>query len=147
MATTTLLVSLKIPDATALTALRTLHEMGYKELKDLKREVCYTFTVKANEADFKKKIANVDILVNANKHFFSFTPKREGVKILVEDNEQGDGLLNTLKERLGIKDIQKVRQGTLWTFDVAGKKQVETAKKMAEELLANIHYQNYRVIE
>lgn len=147
MATVTMLVSLKIPDATALTALRTLHEMGYNELKGLQREVCYTFDVKGNESEFKKKIANVDILVNANKHFVSFSPKKEGIKVLVEDTEQGDGLLNTLKDRLGIKEVQKARQGTMWTFDIAGKNTEKMAKKMTEDLLANIHYQHYRVID
>ncbi len=146
MATQTLLVSLKIPDATALTALRTLQEMGFKELKGLQREVCYTFEIKGNVEEFRKKIAKADIVVNANKHAVSFAPKKEGVKILVEDTEQGDGLKNTLKERLGIKEIDAVRQGTLWTFDIVGKKQEELAKKMTEDLLANIHYQQYMMV-
>jgi len=147
MATVTMLVSLKIPDATALTALRTLHEMGYKELKGLQRATYYEFEYFGDEKKFKDAISKVDILVNANKHLVAFGKPKQGVSIAVTDNEQGDGLKKTLKERLGITQVQSVTQGTLWTFDVSGKKQEDLAKKMTEELLANVHYQSYRVVE
>lgn len=139
-------VSLKIPDATAITALRTLKEMGYKELQGLTREIYYLFEISSDDKKFRDAIAKVDILVNANKHTVSFEPKKKGVSILVEDMEHGEGLTNTLKHRLGFNEILSCKQGVLWTFDIKGAKAQDLAKKMTEELLANIHYQRYKVM-
>jgi phosphoribosylformylglycinamidine (FGAM) synthase PurS component len=136
-------VTLKIPDATALTALRTLHEVGYKELKNLHRALYYSFDIDGDEKNFKKKIATVDILVNANKHTASFPHPfgKDHVLMLVADKEQGDGLAKRLREQLGIKEVKSTKTGTLWAFEIGGKDKETMAQKMAEELLANRHYQ------
>src|SRR3989338_9932370 len=111
-------VTLKIQDATALTALRTLREMGFRELKGLQRAVHYRFEIDGNEQAFKKKIANVDILVNANKHIASFPHPfgKDDVLLLVTDNDQGDGLAKRLREQLGVKEVKAATMGTLWAF-------------------------------
>lgn len=137
-------VSLKIPDATALTALRTLKEMGFKDLKGLQRAVHYRFEISGDEKGFKKKIANVDILVNANKHSASFPHpfSKDNVLRLVTDNGQDNGLAKRLREQLGIKEVKRATTGTLWAFEIVGRDKEKAAQQMAEELLANRHYQS-----
>ena len=144
-----MLVSLKIPDATALSALQALHEMGYKQLKSLERSIYYQFQISGDEKKFRESIAKADILVNSNKHTASFEiskdPKR--VFILVEDIEQGTVLLRNLKDRLGFSVIKSTNTGTLWAFTIDSKEKKELAKKMVEDLLSNIHYQKYSVVK
>ncbi|MBL7206802.1 MAG: phosphoribosylformylglycinamidine cyclo-ligase [Candidatus Aenigmarchaeota archaeon] len=145
-----LTVELLIPDTTALTAFHTLKKIGFKELKKLRREDYYKFTVKND--DFKKvseKLGKTDILVNANKHRFmtklsdeSFDG--EGVKVLVQDIDNKDGMLETLRNRLGLKEIESMERGVLWTLDLEKK---ELAKEIAESLLFNKHYQEYKILD
>ena len=71
-----LAVNLKMPDTTAITALQTLQKLGFKKIKNVKRYFYYKFTIDGNEEDFKSKISKVDILVNANKHFFAFSMQK-----------------------------------------------------------------------
>src|SRR3989338_10088068 len=72
MATVEMFVSLKVPDNVAITAFNALKRMGYDKLKSLERSDYYRFDIKDNSEDFKEKISNVDILVNANKHKYNF---------------------------------------------------------------------------
>lgn len=153
-------VSLLIPDTTALTTFHTLENMGFTELKKLRREDYYKFSA---EGDFKKvseELGNVDIIVNANKHTYkakkpgeTSTVKADGLKtvmVLVQDSDDKDGgLLQTIRERLGFNNIRSVERGVLWSlgFDVASK---EDARKKAleatEKLLANKHYQEFMIM-
>ena len=144
MKTIEMIVSLKVPDTTAITALQTLQKLGFKSIKDLKRENYYNFSVDGDAAKFKDNIKNVDIIVNANKHLCDFSVKKDGsIKILVKNiNNDGTALLSTLKNRLGFKNIKKIESGVLWSISSDAK----TAEKAAKELLVNEHYQEYRVI-
>tara|TARA_Y100000310_G_scaffold70474_1_gene66155 strand:- start:14032 stop:14508 length:477 start_codon:yes stop_codon:yes gene_type:complete len=151
-------VSLKVPDNVAITAFNALKRLGYK-LKKLERSDYYKFDVNGNVEDFKGKISNTDILVNANKHKFSFSIKNNNINnkkqnknnkiinILVQDLDNGNGLLKTLKERLGFDNIKKLEKGILWSmyFDkkVNGKK---TAIDITKNLLMNENYQKYKVL-
>ena len=51
-----LVVSLKVPDTTAITALQTLQKLGFSKVKDLKRYFYYRFDVDGDEEQFKNKI-------------------------------------------------------------------------------------------
>ena len=83
-----MIVSLKVPDTTAITALQTLQKIGFDEIKDVKRADYYKFLIEGNEEQFKNKISKVDILVNANKHTFNFSVKKDSaVKILVKSTK------------------------------------------------------------
>jgi phosphoribosylformylglycinamidine (FGAM) synthase PurS component len=155
MTNTELIVSLKVPDNVAITAFNTLRRMGYK-LKRLERADYYRFDVKGNLEDFKEKISNTDILVNANKNKYNFgldSNKKikdnnyKKINILVQDIDNGDGLLSTLRERLGFANIKKLEKGILWTMHFDKKAQ---AKKIAvditKNLLMNDNYQKYRIL-
>ena len=148
--TVEMIVSLKVPDTTAITALQTLKRMGFNKIDDVKRSEYYKFSVESDIKKFQGKICKVDILVNANKHSCDFSMKKDNtIKILVKNiNGDGSGILSTLKDRLGFKNIKKAEKGILWSLDIdAGKKEaIEIAHKSAKELLVNEHYQEYKII-
>src|SRR3989338_5137490 len=156
-------VSLKVHDNVAITAFNTLKRMGYDKLKNLERSDYYKFNIKDNAEDFKERISNADILVNANKHKYNFELNNEKannkkiknndnnfkkINVLIQDTGNGAGLLLTLKERLGFDNIKKLEKGVLWTmhFDKnADAKKI--AVDIAKSLLMNENYQRFRVIE
>ena len=148
--TVELVVSLKMPDATAITALQTLQKLGFNKIKDAKRSFYYKFTIDGNEEDFKNKISKVDIIVNANKHSFDFEIKKDNyVKVLVKNtDDDGSGILSTLKDRLGFNNIKKVESAVMWGLLIDGneKEAGKTAEKAAKDLLVNEHYQEFTII-
>ncbi|MEK6868618.1 MAG: hypothetical protein AABX63_01095 [Nanoarchaeota archaeon] len=154
-------VSLKVPDNVAITAFNAIKRMGFKELKGLERSDYYKFNIKDSTEDFKEKISNADILVNANKHKCSFEldseknknnfknqkNKDKKINILIQDLDNGTALLSTLKERLGFDNINKLEKGILWTMHFDKK---ANAKKIsmdiAKNLLMNESYQDYKIL-
>lgn len=145
-----MIVTLKVPDTTAITALQTLHKLGFNKIKDLKRYFYYRFDVDGDEEAFKNKISKVDILVNANKHSFDFEIKNDGfTKVLVKNtDDDGSGLLSTLKNRLGFNSIKKTESAIMWGLLIEGneKESKKTAEKAAKDLLVNEHYQEYKIL-
>ena len=156
-----LFVGLLVPDNTSLTVFHTLEKLGFKELKSLEREDYYRFTVDQSYNEFKKAIAGVDILINKNKHSFytkksveSFDEKKRNdfaiVRVLVQDKEDGStGILATLQNRLDFRQIKTMKKGTLWTmgFVAHDKNHAEQlAKRIAEQLLYNEHYQECKIL-
>lgn len=154
MASTELFVGLKVPDNVAITAFHTLQRMGYHQLKSLERQDYYKFEFSGDKKSFERKISHVDILVNANKHKFSFYLNR-GIKhnenkinVLVQDFEDGSGLLKTLKERLGFKGIKKAEKGVVWAMYFDNIIDAEDiAAGITKSLLMNGNYQKYRILE
>lgn len=140
-----MLVGLKMPDTTAITTLKTLHNMGLKEIKSVTRENYFKFYIEGDESKFRNEISKADILVNANKNYFKFGGSdSSGIKVLVKDTENGEGLANTLRS-LGFAGIEKIEKGVLWTLEIENNKK-DIAKRAAEELLHNEHYQIYEII-
>jgi phosphoribosylformylglycinamidine (FGAM) synthase PurS component len=153
--TVELIVGLKIPDTTAITAFHTLENIGYKELKNLKREEYYKFEIEGDVEDFKNKISKVDILVNANKNDFKFEVENEendyfNIKVLIKNIDNGKGILKTLQERLGFENIKKIEKGVLWTLSLKVKdikEAMKIADKITHNLLRNEHYQTYKILD
>lgn len=153
-------VELLMPDTTAITAFHALEKMGFGQLKKLKREDYYRFSAEGDFDKLSHDLGKVDIIVNANKH--RYRTRRAGerfgepegglktVRVLVQDTDNKDGgLLGTLQERLGFKNIKSAERGVLWSlgFDVAsGEEAMKQATEAAEKLLANTHYQEFRII-
>ncbi len=150
-----LLVRLVIPDTTAITAFHTLKRIGFSGLARLKREDYFKF--RANNQDFREissKLGNTDILVNANKNRFEAVKDSEkpplsesDVRVLVQDRDNKDsGMLSVLRNRLGLKELEDMEKGVLWTFTLDKPDDKEKlAREMTERLLANKHYQEYRI--
>lgn len=145
-----MIVSLKVPDTTAITTLQTLQKLRFNKIKDVKRADYYKFLVEGDEKKFKEKISKVDILVNANKHSFEFSIKNDGaIKLLVKNiNDDGSGILSTLKNRLEFKNIKKAEKAILWSLmiDAEEKEAGKIAEKAAKDLLVNEHYQEYSIL-
>ncbi|HLG24583.1 MAG TPA: hypothetical protein VI564_06670 [Candidatus Nanoarchaeia archaeon] len=148
--TVELIVSLKVPDTTAITALQTLNKMGFKQVINLKRLDYYRFFIDGDAQKFKQKISKTDLIVNANKHFCGFSvPKTDSVKLLVKNSDDNNsGLLKTLKNRLGFKELKKIEKFVLWEF-IFGSKSAQNrkaAENAAKDLLVNEHYQEYKIL-
>ena len=145
-----MIVSLKVPDTTAITALQTLQKLGFDKIKDVKRYDFYKFAIEGDEEQFKNKISKVDILVNTNKHSFDFSIKKDNsIKLLVKNiNDNGNGILSTLNNRLGFKNLKKVEKAVLWNLliDAEEKEARKIAEKAAKELLVNENYQEYQIL-
>jgi len=148
--TVEMIVSLKVPDTTAITALQTLQKIGFNKIKSVKREDDYKFLIEGDDKNFKDKICKVDILVNANKHSYEFSISKENdIKILVKNiNDDGAGMLATLKNRLGFKNIKAVEKAVLWSLsaDANEDEARRIAEKAAKELLVNDNYQEYTIL-
>ena len=146
-------VSLKIPDNVAITAFNTLERMKFKELKKLERSDYYKFDVQGNVEDFKKKISNMDILVNSNKNNYNFELSNvknnfKIMNILIQDIDPADNLLKTLKERLGFTNIKKLEKGILWVMHFDKKVNAKKAAvDITKSLLMNENYQKYRIMK
>ena len=147
-----MVVSLKVPDTTAVTALQTLQRLGFGRLTDVKRSFYYKFSIDGSAEDFKSKISKVDILVNANKHSFDFELKKNAgfgaciFFVLVKNiDDDGVGLLSTLKNRLGFSNLKKAESAVVWILliDANEKEARKIAEKAAKDLLANENYQEY----
>ncbi len=145
-----MIVSLKVPDTTAITALQTLQKLGFNKIKDIKRADYYKFSIEGDEEKFREKISKVDILVNANKHSFDFSiVKDNNIKLSVKNiNDDGSGLLATLKNRLGFDNIKKIEKAILWSLSIEAdeKEARKIAEKAAWELLVNEHYQEFMIL-
>jgi phosphoribosylformylglycinamidine (FGAM) synthase PurS component len=162
-----LVVNLKIPDTTTITAFRTLKEMGFNELTNMKRKDYYRFTVRAKNNteldEFAKKITKVDVLVNNNKHEARVSLisnklslnkeyiNNKNIIILIKDiDDENFGLFSTLKNRLGFRNIEKIEKGVLWELGIDEKdknKRLEIVRRIINNLLMNKHYQEYIVLK
>lgn len=149
-----LFVALKVPDNTAITALNTLHNLGFRELKILRRYNYYKFLFNGDIKNFKDTIVKVDLLINPNKHTYIFKDKKKfkdigNLKIssiLVMDIEKDNGILDILNKRLGFKNIRDMEKGVFWEMLFGVKTNEEAnnkALKIAKELLSNEQYQRY----
>lgn len=150
-------VGLLVPDTTAITAFHTLERMGFSRIKSLKREDYYRFSAEGDFDRLSQDLGKVDIMVNANKHRYTAKPAGEGfgadtktVRILVQNTDSKDGgLLGTLQDRLGFKNIKSAERGVLWSlgFEAASREEaLKQASEAAEKLLANRHYQKFRIL-
>ncbi len=149
-------VELLIPDSIAITTRKALERMGYK--LEVERADYYKFRA---GKDVSKELGEVDILVNANKHKFNVLKQGEklesldkdgvfAVRVVVKDiDNQGKGILVTLKERLGFTDVEECEKGTMWTLFIKADSRedaVKTGEEITKSLLFNEHFQEYKII-
>jgi len=130
--------------------------MGYKKLKKLERKGYYKFDFFGDIKKFQSEISKVDILINANKHQFSFNLEKNNnnknnikkINILVQDLDDGKGLLSTLKNRLGFKNMKNAEKGVLWALSIDADEEnaKNTAIEIAKSLLMNENYQKFRIL-
>lgn len=171
MQTVGLLVRLKIPDVTALTAANALRRsMGYKQLRELKRADYYRLELAVDTEEEALALARelaekTNLFVNPNKHVYEVwttreeEPPAEGqvAHVLVTDPHDGsaEGMLVALQGRLGYGDkVQGLTKGLLWTMVLDTDDPAE-AKRLAAEmaetksldmgLLVNPHFQEFDV--
>lgn len=171
MQTVGILVRLKIPDVTALTAANALRRsMGYKQLKELRRADYYRLELAVDDQAQALELAaelaeKTNLFVNPNKHVYELWTSREEAPpaegklahVLVTDPHDGsaEGMLSALQGRLGYGGkVTGLTKGLLWTM-VIDTADAEEAKRLAREmaetksldkgLLVNPHFQEFEV--
>jgi len=174
MITVELVVNLKIPDVTALTAANAIRRrLGYADrLLELHRADYYRLELDvpdraAAEALLRELAEDTNLFVNPNKHVFEvrFPEDRDGgeaapgeqvVNVLVTspDDSSGAGIASTLRGHLGYAAVSSVATGVLWTLRLVADSP-EDARAMAEEIaitrsqsqgiLMNPHFQEIEV--
>ncbi|MBM3473331.1 MAG: phosphoribosylformylglycinamidine synthase subunit PurS [Armatimonadetes bacterium] len=165
-----LLVRLKIPDVTALTAANSLRRrMGYSEaLQRLRRADYYQLGLNVATVDealaLAKELAEeTNLFVNPNKHVYELrlpgqaAPESAGatheVEVLITDPNDGSaqGALTALHGRLAYGDrVATLTKGVLWLMGLrapdreaakALAEQMAVTKRIDEGLLMNPHFQ------
>ncbi|MEN6304819.1 MAG: phosphoribosylformylglycinamidine synthase subunit PurS [Armatimonadia bacterium] len=171
MQTVGILVRLKIPDVTALTAANALRRsMGYSQLKELRRADYYRLELAVDTQEQALELARelaekTNLFVNPNKHVYELWTSREEAApaegtlahVLVTDPHDGsaEGMLSALQGRLGYGGkVTGLTKGLLWTM-VLDTSDAEEAKRLASEmaetksldkgLLVNPHFQEFEV--
>lgn len=166
-----LLVRLKIPDVTALTAANALRRnMGYSQLRELQRADYYRLDLQVETDEAAAALARelaekTNLFVNPNKHVYEIVTRheaaapREGrlVRVLVTDPHDGsaEGMLSALQGRLGYGNrVTGLTKGLLWSMLLEAEDQAE-ARRLAAEiaetksldqgLLVNPHFQEFEV--
>lgn len=171
MQTVAILVRLKIPDVTALTAANALRRsMGYSQLKELRRADYYRLELavetEAEAVALARELAEkTNLFVNPNKHVYDLltTSTDEApaagqlAHLLVTDPNDGSaqGMLAALQGRLGYGDkVTGLTKGLLWTMvldtdDPAEARRLATemaeTKSLDKGLLVNPHFQEFEV--
>jgi len=170
-----LLVRLKIPDVTALTAANSLRRrMGYGErLASLRRADYYRLGLNVESPDEAKALAvelaeRTNLFANPNKHLYEVRlPEEQGagsatgdayqVEVLVTDPNDGSaqGALSALQGRLGHGDkVVSLLKGVLWVLSLraddlaqarAMAEDIAVTKRIDQGLLVNPHFQQYAV--
>ncbi len=155
MQTLELLVSLKIPDVTALTAASSIRRrLGYDEvLKELQRSDYYSLDLNTTDPQVANELAHelaekTNLFVNPNKHSYEVRSaqdrgggpiQQEGlwrVEVLVTDAEgaQANDIQQALTQRLGYgEQVAAVRRGILWVLLLAADN-ADEAREIAEQI-------------
>lgn len=155
MVSVELMVSLKIPDVTALTAANALRRrLGYADaLKQLKRADYYRLDLAVDDPDAALALGEelaerTNLFVNPNKHIYELKVLQArgqrlagedgayAVNVLVTDpaDGSGEGMLAALQGRLGYEDrVQGLLKGVLWTMLLAAG-DADQARRMAEDI-------------
>jgi|LSQX01.3.fsa_nt_gb hypothetical protein len=171
METIELIVELKIPDVTALTATSTLRQrLGYQNtLVQLKRADYYRLGLCADSTEQALKIGRAlaeqtNLFVNPLKQRYQLHAGLHNpvvsadddtyvahVLVSNRDNQAGDKILHALQERLGYAEqVQSVLTGTLWILLLKATdadhardlaEQIAVTRSQHEGLLQNPHYQ------
>lgn len=170
-----LVVTLKIPDVTALTARHALQQqLGYGDvLADLRRADWWRLSLAVDSAELALGLARelaeaTPLFVNPNKHTYTLDTRPPlpkplpgtmviGVLTGFHDDATADLTAQALRGRLGYGDrVAAVEHGTLWTLflrepDAAKARvlaeRITVSRRRGEGLLANPHSQWWRLVD
>ncbi len=169
-----LVVSLKIPDVTALTAGNAIRRrLGYEDvLNAFTRADHYRLDLDVSDREAAAKLVReiadeTNLFVNPNKHVYELRfPEDRGananvdgewlVNVLVTspDDSSGDGIRSALNARLGYEQVSAVETGVLWTMRIkAGTEEqardvaesITVTRSQSQGILMNPHFQEYEM--
>ncbi|MBU0670961.1 MAG: phosphoribosylformylglycinamidine synthase I [Patescibacteria group bacterium] len=141
-----LAVDLIITDNEARTVATALKNAGFENV-DVERkthwEVCYSNNV-ADVKDLKDRIIKTDELLNTNKELvvdkLEKSDKVYNIKVAYQNDYVGKSKLNTLKNRLGFKELVDIKKSVIWQIKINeddAKKREEIYQKVLD---TNIFY-------
>jgi phosphoribosylformylglycinamidine (FGAM) synthase PurS component len=169
-----LVVGLKIPDVTALTAGNAIRRrLGYEDiLSSLDRADYYRIDLDVADRETAEQLTremaeDTNLFVNPNKHVYEVRfPEDRGananqdgewlVNVLVTnpDDSSGEGIASALSGRLGYDDVVSVATGVLWSMRIIADSE-DAARDVAEDItvtrsqsqgiLMNPHFQEYEL--
>ena len=169
-----LVVSLKIPDVTALTAGNAIRRrLGYEDtLSAFTRADYYRLDLDVSDREAAEKLVSeiaegTNLFVNPNKHVYELRfPEDRGananvngewlvnVLVISPDDTSGDGMRSALNGRLGYQQVTGVQTAVLWTMRVKADSE-EQAREIAESItvtrsqsqgiLMNPHFQEFEM--
>ena len=140
MVTTELFVGLKVPDNTAITAFHTLERIGYNKLKKVERQDYYKFEFSGDVKGFQSKISAVDILVNANKHQYSFNLERNNNENARKSEIHGSKASSTTSVVFGINSVEIKKINVLV-------QNLDDAKSLLSVLRTRLGFKNIKNVE
>jgi phosphoribosylformylglycinamidine (FGAM) synthase PurS component len=170
-----LLVKLKIPDVTALTAANSLRRrMGYAEqLVAMERADYYRLGLNVSSKEEARALATelaerTNLFVNPNKHIYELRLPEEQearsakagafpIEVLVTDPNDGSaqGALSALRGRLGYGDkVTSLLKGVLWVLSLrapsrdqahALAEEIALTRRIDQGLLVNPHFQQCEI--
>ena len=174
MITVELVVGLKIPDVTALTAGNAIRRrLGYEDvLSSLDRADYYLIDLDVDDREaadtlVREMAEDTNLFVNPNKHVYELRfPEDRGananvdgewlVNVLVTspDDTSGEGIASALQGRLGYEQVAGVGTGVLWSMRIKADSEA-SAREVAENItvtrshnqgiLMNPHFQEYEM--
>ena len=168
-----LVVSLKIPDVTALTAGNAIRRrLGYEDvLIALDRADYYRLELEVDDREraeglVREMAEETNLFVNPNKHVYEvrFPEDRDGggedgewtVNVLVTspDDSTGEAIASALDTRLGYGEVANVETGVLWTMRIRADSEdaarevgesITVTRSQSQGILMNPHFQEYEL--
>lgn len=131
-----LIVSLIIADNAAISMQTALRNLGYKI--NLSRQIHWEIQYTKNPQQTEKQIIDSCELFNPNKEISikkEKLPHENTISVLVQDKDNltGRHKYEALTEKFGIKNIEKITQGTLWHITAQESNNLE---KIAQKIIA-----------
>ena len=161
-----LLVGLRVPDVTALTAEETIRKRisGGEKLNGLEHFDLWEFHHGGGgfRVELERMVRDSNLFVNPNKHIYRFaddylegwTEERHILRVWGREDIDGVVARDTLIRRYGISNLNEVKRSDLWTMDLTGVSAMDGAALVESfgvtdgprgGLLVNPHYQDYSV--
>jgi phosphoribosylformylglycinamidine synthase len=130
---TEVLVSTIIADNEAISVERCIKKLGF-DVK-VKKYVHYEISAQ-NDFDLDV-VLKTDVLFNPSKEYISTTKKNSGgFRFLVRnlDDVHGQSTLQTLQQRFGLKNLQRINKGVVWEININS-----NSPKKDVDLILNSH--------
>jgi phosphoribosylformylglycinamidine synthase len=127
------MVSTIIADNEAISVERCIKKLGF----DVKIKKYVHYEISAQKDFDLAAVLKTDVLFNPSKEYISTIKKNEeGFRFLVRnlDDIHGQSILQTLQQRFGLKNLQRISKGVVWEININS-----NSPKKDVDLILNSH--------